>query len=364
MRRALAVLALLVLLLSAAGAGAQGISLSIQGRYVSGGITLGGYGPVAYGPGYYRPGLSYGPVPIYGGYYAPRASSITIYTPVQPRPTVIMPPPAQPMDVPVNNGADLRDEDFPDKIIIRPGQRAVRGGVREGPPPVPVEPEPVMPPGEPAGNFRPIRPEDRERVKPAPDDRPLPADAAPGFGPFPGLGGEKPAPGMPADRPVPADPKQPAHEQFMSLGKQAFADQEYGRAAQRFRQALDLAPEHSPAWFLLAQAQFALGKYREAVATIHTGLRLNPVWPNSRFKAREAFGEQADVYPAHLALLEAALKRHPDDPSLLFLYAYQLWFSGKQDEARPYFQRALPLVAEPRFIQMFLQAHNGPVVAR
>jgi len=351
MRRTPALFALPVLLLSAASADAQGIGVSFQGRYLAGGVFIGGYGPSIY-----RPGFSYGPVPIYGGgYYAPRATSITIYSPPapQPRPVLLMPPPV--VDAPVNGGADLRDEDFPDKIIIRPGQRAVRGGVREPPPPAPQEPEPVLPPGEPAGNFRPIRPEDRDRVKPAPDDRPFPADAVPGFGPLPA---------MPGDRPVLADPKQPAHEQFMSLGKQAFAEKECGRAADRFRQALNVAPDHSPALFYLAQAQFGLGKYREAVATIHAGLRLNPIWPTSRFRVRELYGAAPEAFTEQLALLEETLTRHPNDPALLFLYAYQLWFSGRQDDARPYFQRALPLVAEPRFIQMFLQAHNGPVVAR
>jgi cytochrome c-type biogenesis protein CcmH/NrfG len=106
---------------------------------------------------------------------------------------------------------------------------------------------------------------------------------------------------------------------------------------------------------LLAQAEFAVGKFREAVAAIHAGLRLQPDWSTVRFQPLTLYGANVADYPEHLALLEETLTRHPDDPVLLFLYAYQLWFDGRQDEAVPLFRRALLLVANPSFIRRFLQ---------
>src|SRR5262249_40252791 len=98
--------------------------------------------------------------------------------------------------------------------------------------------------------------------------------------------------------------------------------------------------------------------------SIHAGLRLRPIWPTSRFRVREVYGPNAEDFTAHFQQLQEALAKRRNDPVLLFLTAYQLWFDGREDEARPLFQRALPLVAEPRFIQMFLQAQAAPIVLR
>jgi tetratricopeptide (TPR) repeat protein len=154
----------------------------------------------------------------------------------------------------------------------------------------------------------------------------------------------------------PADePAGPADVHLLALGRKAFAAQEYGRAAQRFRQATAAAPREALPHFLLAQALVVLGKYGEAVDAILAGMALRPDWPTARFGPRELYGPHADDYPRHLARLEQTLARHPDDPDLLFLYAYQLWFDGRKEEARLLFERALPRTADPGVINRFLR---------
>src|SRR5262249_48776169 len=138
-------------------------------------------------------------------------------------------------------------------------------------------------------------------------------------------------PQLPAvpDRPAPRppDPAAPQAQQQTELGKQAFADpmREYARAEQRFQRAIAADPKLALPYFYLAQAQCALGKYREAVASIHAGLRLDPTWPMSRFKARELYGPNGEDFIEHMQQLQAALGRQPNDPVLLFLLAHQLW---------------------------------------
>src|SRR5262249_25061977 len=117
-----------------------------------------------------------------------------------------------------------------------------------------------------------------------------------------------------------------------------------------------VAPEEPQAHFLLAQANFAVGKYREAVAAIQSGLRLQPDWPTSKFRPRELYGENVAEFTEHFQALEDALKHYPNDPVLLFLSGYQLWFDGRQDEARPRFERAARVAADPSFIKRFLEA--------
>jgi Flp pilus assembly protein TadD len=312
--------------------GPSGVGISFGRGRIAGSIYFGNYGPAYYAPiGYYVP--MYASVP----FHAPPPQQVVIVPRIQ---VTVVPAPEPP---PVS---DLRDEDYPDKIIIRPGQKTVRGPARPAePPPMPAEP------------VRPPRPEDRQPP-------PMPREPEPIEPKAPWWPQLPPVPERPA--PKPADPKAPLAQQQLDLGKQAFADPlaEYARAERRFQQAIEADPKQPLAHFYLAQAQFALGKYREAVASIHAGLRLQPTWPMGLFKARELYGPNAEEFAGHMERLQTALARQPNDPVLLFLYAYQLWFDGRRDDARPYFQRALPRVAEPRFIEMFLQAPMGPVVAR
>jgi tetratricopeptide (TPR) repeat protein len=245
----------------------------------------------------------------------------------------------------------LRDEDFPDKIIIRPGQKTARGAKvppADAPPAGEKLAAPEMRKAEPPPAGEKLAPPEIRKPEPPAPAEPLPP-------------GEFWIPDRPVPRP--ANPNAPEHERLLSLGKMAFADGEYARAERRFQQAVAVAPKEAMSHFFLAQVQFALGKYPEAVASIHAGLRLRPTWPTSGFRGRALYGLNIDDYVEHLKLLQEALARQPNDPVLLFLYAYQLWFDGRQNEARPIFLRVRPLVAEPRFIQLFLQGQQaGPVV--
>jgi hypothetical protein len=284
------------------------------------------YGPVVYGgyaPVYPAP-FAYG-----GGYYSSSVTIIGASPPPSSSPRITI-------NVNVNTGqapadvapiADVKDEDFPDKIVVRPRKPQ---GVREAALVKPAAPPPDAPlPGQPAGNFRPIRPEDR----------------------------------VPPANPVVPPPVEDELGRLMRLGTEAFANQEYGTAEKRFEQATRQAPKEAAAHFYLAQACFALGKYQEAVAELHAGLRLDANWPSSRFRARELYGPNDAAFADHFKELEAARAAAPNDPVLLFLSAYEMWFDNRQEESRPLFRRAARLVAEPRFMDLFLLAQPGGAVA-
>jgi Flp pilus assembly protein TadD len=156
--------------------------------------------------------------------------------------------------------------------------------------------------------------------------------------------------------PAPSDDPREEYNRQLLLGREAFRAQEYGRAAQRFRQASRLEPDEAMPHFLLVQAFLAQGKYHDAMNSIRAGMRRNPDWPRARFRPIELYGDQVTEYPLHLRTLEEALQRHPGDPLLLFLHGYQLWFDGRRDEARPLFLRALPRSADRDLIERFRRA--------
>jgi hypothetical protein len=208
--------------------------------------------------------------------------------------------------------------------------------------------EPVDQPADaPAPGIRRIGPNNRGPFLMPP---PMPPPPAPG--PPPRVN----APAIPLPNPErPEDNPKDEYARLVKLGKEAFAAQQYGRAAERFRRALAI-DNQATACFLLAQAEFALGKYFEAVDAIHSGLNLDPNWPASSFRLQTLYAPDADELIEQLQRLQNALARHPDDPVLLFLYAYQLWFDGRRNEALPLFQRAATVASDKAGIERFLQA--------
>jgi hypothetical protein len=279
-------------------------------------------------------GFGFGPAFGGSGPVVISVPSISVLTPTQP--PVVNPP------VVISNPPPAGEMDLIDPIIIRPRPKAQQGK--------PIEHDDAPLPGAPAGGFRPVRPEDRMRaqqaVPPEREDKKPPKERLP----------RPPEPEL--------KPKEEAARQI-ALGREAFANQEYGRAAERFQEAARVFPQDPLAYFLLAQADFALGKYREATAAIHDGLRRKADWPAGDFRPIEMYGPNVADYAEHLGQLRLALKENPRDPVLFFLLAYQLWFDGQRDEARILFHKALPLVAEPRFIHLFLDGQGGVrVVAR
>ena len=278
-----------------------------------GSITIGGFG---FGHGRHRI-EGYFAGSYTSGYFAPYSNwpppgnSVTVVTVIAPPPPQV---PLTPAELELIRQLNLlpRERDL-DREEPRPGVRiGPNKGLRNPMPPAPEEKPP---------------PPLKEKLR----DLPLPG-------------------------PRPAATRRAEHERLVQLGKEAFAVQQYGRAAERFRQAI-AADDQAPAHFLLAQAGFALGKYFDAVDALSAGLKLDPNWPTAPFHPQALYGPEGDDFTEQLQRLQTALTRHPDDPVLLFLYAYQLWFDGRRNEALPLFQRAaaVALPADKSAIEKFLQ---------
>ncbi len=160
--------------------------------------------------------------------------------------------------------------------------------------------------------------------------------------------------------PAPLNDPDAEYARLLGLGRDAFADLEYGRAADRFHQAAAVRPNQALPHFLLAQTLFAQGKYHDAVDAVQAGMVLQPDWPTAHFQPVELYGQHPADYTDQLKALQDALDRRPGDPDLLFLDAYALWFDGRRDEARPLFLKALPGAADPGMVLRFLRAAAGP----
>ena len=235
----------------------------------------------------------------------------------------------------------IEDETAGIDLDLVPSAKSSAPEVVPAPRPVPA-PAPAfeMPGKDVSKQVPPVRPDDVAPPKKAPEPPPPPPKPEP-----------PPAPPAP-----PAGPKEESAH-LANLGLTAFSAQAYGLATHRFRQAITADPKGARAHFLLAQAQFALGKYTAAVESIHAGMRLHNTWPTAPFQPRlDLYGGIEPDFAAQLKRLEGAVQQAPKQPALRFLLAYQLWFDNRRDEAVAQFRQARALTADPRFIDPFLAA--------
>jgi cytochrome c-type biogenesis protein CcmH/NrfG len=149
----------------------------------------------------------------------------------------------------------------------------------------------------------------------------------------------------------------------MDLGRQAFAAGEYLRAAERFDKAVTAMPTETIAHLLLSQARFASRKYREAVNAVSAGHgEGRGAWPV--FRPRDLYRHHPGDFPTQLDALRMALERHPNDISLQFLYAFQLWSDGRREEARPRLADLRSKLADPTIIDRILGQAQAPEVRK
>lgn len=156
----------------------------------------------------------------------------------------------------------------------------------------------------------------------------------------------------PADVPDEAKPGRATNPQalnlawrFLGFGDAHFANQNYAEANDRYRKAASAAPQLAESYFRQGYALLAMGRYDLAVRAIRRGLDLSADWPTSGFHNAELYGDNPQAKAAHLEALAAASEKDPHNADLLFLVGVILHFDGKAERARPFFERAVQLLA-------------------
>jgi Flp pilus assembly protein TadD len=144
-------------------------------------------------------------------------------------------------------------------------------------------------------------------------------------------------------------------EAELRAGTAEFSLGDFARALKRFEAAHLHLPLDPLPLFHQGQAHLALGNYQRAVVVIQRGLRWNPDWAKSEFRPRALYGPRAAAFDRHLGQLAELVEKTPNDPGLLFLLGYQLWFDGKQEQARPLLRRAAALSIDNDHLTGFLK---------
>lgn len=148
---------------------------------------------------------------------------------------------------------------------------------------------------------------------------------------------------MPDPPKVPAFVNRADADRIADEGRKAFTNGQYGRAVELFGRAAELSPNEPSNHWLVSQANFALGKYREAVEAIAAGMAIRADWSEARFVARDLYWKKPELFDDHIKALRQALEAFPNDATLLFLLGHELWFDGSKEEGKTFILKAKAL---------------------
>lgn len=142
---------------------------------------------------------------------------------------------------------------------------------------------------------------------------------------------------------------------FISFGDGQFGEQQYHSAAQRYRDAIEAAPDVADAHFRQGFAYIASNRPELAARAFERGLALDPLWVNSAFRIDDLYERNKLAKSAHIELLAKNALTNRTGADNFFLLGLLLHFDGQQERAIKFFKQAEKLTAgEDDHIQAFL----------
>lgn len=129
-------------------------------------------------------------------------------------------------------------------------------------------------------------------------------------------------------------------DRLIAEGDDAFADQVFGRAAAKYRDAVAKAPDYPAAHFRLAHIYVAIRQYNLALKSVLTALELAGTSRRDGFSLEGIYRGNAMARGQHLDRLLDASLREPDDGGLLFLLGMTWHYGSNPLKAREYFHKA------------------------
>lgn len=159
----------------------------------------------------------------------------------------------------------------------------------------------------------------------------------------------------PTTQPAGAQPTEPS-EQFvkcMNDGAQAFAKADFHEARRLFVQATIEDPNNVDAKLAYALTQFALGEYYIAAMLLREVIPHNAYVVYSDFDLRDRYGDKK-LLEKQVASLRSAVREHPKDSDLLLVLGFVEHFTGRRDEAKVTFEKALKISPDEPAAKAFL----------
>jgi len=139
----------------------------------------------------------------------------------------------------------------------------------------------------------------------------------------------------------------------LDIGDDWFRKQNYGNAAQAYRDAIKAAPDVADAYFHQAAVSIAQGRYDAAIEGIKSGLKISTTYVDGGFKYSTLYGDNRIAQTAHLEMLAQAATETPTS-DLYYLMGILLFFDEQPRRSGPFFVKARELaVGETWHIDVF-----------
>jgi tetratricopeptide (TPR) repeat protein len=135
-------------------------------------------------------------------------------------------------------------------------------------------------------------------------------------------------------------------KRFLDFGNALFLEQRFHEALQRYKSAIEAAPDLSEAYVREGFALMAVNQYRLATKAFKIALELDPEIVKSRFRLDDLYGDNRLAKNSHVELLAREAIANPADADLLFLVGMSLYTDGEVDRARRFFAKAAELGGE------------------
>jgi len=144
-------------------------------------------------------------------------------------------------------------------------------------------------------------------------------------------------------------------DELMADGDREFAEQQYRRAAAKYREAIAKAPDYPPAHLRAGHAYVATGDYDLAITYLGMGFELARTIDRPGFSLADLYRGNNLAKDQHNEALADAVLRQPEDGGLLFLTGITQHYDGKPLQARDYFRRASQIHGRHQpYAEMFL----------
>ncbi len=129
-------------------------------------------------------------------------------------------------------------------------------------------------------------------------------------------------------------------DEILSDGDREFRDQQYRRAAAKYRDAIAKAPDYAASHFRAGHAYIATGDYELAVTYFAMAFELSRTIDRPGFSLADLYRGNELAKDQQLEALADAVLRQPNDGGLLFLTGLTQHYDGHPLQARDYFRRA------------------------
>jgi tetratricopeptide (TPR) repeat protein len=150
---------------------------------------------------------------------------------------------------------------------------------------------------------------------------------------------------------------------FLAFGDALFARQQFHQAGQRYRSAIEAAPDLPEAYYRQGFALLAVKQYRLAAKALRIAVELDAQMLLRDHLLATLYGDNHLVKNAHLEQLADAALDNPENGDLYFLVGAFLHANDEGERAVKFLRKALTLSPDAVFLRELLSAEPPKEVA-